>query len=273
MTVVVRIMAGKLPNMSQSLPHLYSPSSNFDSSSVPSTASPHSPSGGPGPPGMGSLGPGPMSRSEGAMYTSHPQQGPTSQGSESSSSRYPYDYTLDSGTPTHVDQLRRGQEVGPVTPNMGQGLLSAGALQAQKRAYRQRRKDPSCDACRERKVKVSAQRLWSLGEAHIDKCDATDANSCSECTSRNVKCQFTKETNRRMSSIKCALPCASHSVLYADEKLDKSRTWRSNLPSRANSFRNSNPLSNPTIPWTFKRIHHRYHRFMMWALDQQSEES
>ena len=65
-------------------------------------------------------------------------------------------------------------------PPSGSGISTA------RRLLRHRRKDPSCDACRERKV----------------KCDATESRGCSECAMRNVRCQFTKDHNRRLSSVK-----------------------------------------------------------------------
>ena len=147
-------MAGQIPTLSHPVPQAFQSSSAYDSSSLPSTASPHSP--GTFPPNV--LTGGSVARPDSALHTSHPQRQAISSDASPIPNIYSHSYSQGTATPNHAHQgypdQFRGNRPGPGTPSMQNSHMSTAALQAQKRAYRQRRKDPSCDACRERKVKV-----------------------------------------------------------------------------------------------------------------------
>lgn len=93
----------------------------------------------------------PATRAPGLTAPSFPQGGSRSPGGYNSTS---YSHSTSPSTASGGIPESHGD-----VPNIGISptQISSASLNPQKRAYRQRRKDPSCDACRERKVKVSHQ--------------------------------------------------------------------------------------------------------------------
>lgn len=152
-------MSGNHLNMAPRPSPLYAQIPLQNISSAPSSATLQSPI----TPMTGLSSNGPTSRPSsgpGALLPRHISL-PSAPGPRSTGYGQPFHPPLTSPGVSLPGYQEFSQPHGPLTgvPNMLANTQAAAFnLQGQKRAYRQRRKDPSCDACRERKVKVSVHR-------------------------------------------------------------------------------------------------------------------